>query len=230
MGTCGMIRSQMMFLRDRFLRLVLLGSYIILFVLPGCGGSEGSTNQVFREAYSFYVTDLGPFSVSGPTKPSNKEFLVLQAGEVEISCGRFVGAMFGGGNPETALAAFARQTFANPGWLPGCNKWLLDAGGTNIGERWFYKSTLLVRRDPALSASLTPLQRSVHARELLRYPDNVDRIVQVYHTTNSKDIYILTLSGSPEDVAALEESTTRLLASIKLSSAEVSFGGKSAGN
>ncbi len=173
-----------------------------------------------NDTHSLYILNPGPFEVVGPEYPIPREFLILGAGDVEISCGVFAGGFFESEMAEVEIAEFARETIRNSGWLPGCNRWMLDAGDVTIDDRWFYFTTLLIRRDPELSGRLTLLQRTVHEREFALYPDNTDRIVRVYYALSEKDIYIFTLSGPPEDIVAVEMDVRVLLASARFAASE----------
>jgi len=198
----------------------------VLLISPGiimsCGDREVEEmpDPILNDAYSLYILKPGPFEVIGPEYPSQKEFLVLRADDVELSCGSFPGAHIPVGAVEQELASFARETIQNTNWLPGCTRWQLDAAGVNIGERWYYSVTLLVRRDPEWSAQLTQIARSVHRSELERFVDNTDMIVRQYYTLNERDICIFTLSGSPEDVVVKERAVRRLLSSVRFSAME----------
>jgi hypothetical protein len=84
-----------------------------------------------------------------------------------------------------------------------------------------------VRRDADWTDRLSPLQRLTHTRELARFPVGADRIVRVYYTVRENDIYILTLSGSPEDVVVLEPDVRKLLAGVRLTAGEALEGTRS---
>jgi len=201
---------------------IVVVAVVLLVIFMGSPKESESTPQpILRDQYSLYILDPGPFRVVGPETLSQKEFLVLQAGEVELSCGSYPGAIFAVNAPSSEIAAFASETIKSPNWLPGCHRWLLDASEVTIGDGWFYCTTLLVRRDPEWSRHLSELQRLVHRRELERLPDDVDRIVQVYYTVKEKDIYIFTLTGPPEDVAAAETDTRKLLAGVRLNAGDI---------
>jgi len=203
--------------------LSLLASSLAVSFGAGCKrnvSARPKAQPIFRDANSFYILDPGPFKIIGPESPTDQEFLILRSGTVEISCGRYVGAFLSSGDPVADLEVFARQTVEDPFWLPGCHRWLLDTSEMTIGGRWYFTTTLLVRRDPALSLHLSNLQRLTHSRELGRFPDNEDRIVRLYYAFRDRNIYILTLDGPPEDVAASESDVQNLLAGIRLSAAE----------
>ncbi len=203
----------------------LLLSALVLVFVQGCGGGDESNNgpdPIFRDAFSFYVLDPGPFEVAGPEEPnpSEREFLILRAGEVELNCGRFVGAHIASGAEQADLASFASEVMNSPNWLPGCFKWMLDAGEVVIGGRLYYTITSLVRRDPAMTERMSRFQLLVHEREFDTYPVNEDRIVRIYYALHDRDIYILTLSGPPEDVVTREADTRRVLAGVRFSATE----------
>jgi hypothetical protein len=195
---------------------------VVLAVAVGCHKEkpEEKPAPVFRDEFSFYVLDPGVFEAVDPEYPTEKQFLILRSGDVEISCGIYRGAHVAGGAMEFEIARFATETILDENWLAGCTKWLLDASEVRIEGRWFYVATVLVRRDPERTARLTRIQQVVHRREIERFQDHVDNIVKLYYTVRDRDIYILTLSGSPEDVAAKEMDVRRLLANVRLSATE----------
>jgi len=189
----------------------------------GCGGTgfgAGKPVPILRDAFSFYVLDPGVFQIIGPEQPTEKLFLLLEAGDVEIECARFRGAFLASGAPDADLEMFARVTVEDYQWMPGCRRWLLDGGVYKIGEQWYYVTTLLVRRDPRLSENLTPIQRTRHAGELQRFPDNEDRIVKLFHTFRDRNIYIITVSGPPEAMAAREADLELFLANVRTDPAQ----------
>jgi len=195
---------------------------MILAVAIGCRGEKAEVKPVpvFRDEFSLYVLDPGVFEAVDPEYPNQKEFLILRSGDVEISCGIYRGAHVAGGAVEFEIARFATETILDENWLAGCMRWLLDASEVRIEGRWFYVATVLVRRDPERTARLTRIQQVVHRREIQRFQDHVDDIVKIYYAVRDRDIYILTLSGFPEDVAAKEMDVRRLLASVRLSATE----------
>ncbi len=194
--------------------LIIIGP-VTLISCPG--PDKGSDlNPVFRDEFSFYIIDPGPFEVIDPELPDYKEFLILRAGDVEISCGIFPGVYLAEGAIEAEISSFAMDSIQNTNWLPGVQRWMLDNSAVTIDGRWFYYVTLLARRDPGLTSQLTEFQLLVHRRELDIYPDQTDIIVRIYYTIRDKDLYILTLSGPPEDFAARGRDVRRLLANIRL--------------
>lgn len=198
-------------------------SLVIGMCLSGCGGTGpggGKSEPILRDANSFYVLDPGAFRITGPDQPTEKLFLILKDGDVEVECSRFRGAFLASGAPDADLESFARATIEDSQWMPGCRRWLLDGGVYKIGEQWYYASTLLVRRDPRLSESLSPVQRMRHARELERFPDGEDRILKLFHTFRDRDIYILTASGPPEDMATKQTDLEYLLANVRTDPSE----------
>lgn len=209
----------------RILALKAVVLFLLLSASTGCGsksGEEDKPDPILRDAYSFYVLDPGDFTSIIPPdwQPGAKEFLILQDGEVELSCGGFPGASIPFGVERANIVTFAREYMESPDWLPGCWKFLLDSSEVSIGGRTYYTFTLLVRRDPSATGELTSIQRVVHRRELTRFPLHFDRIVRLYFALNERDIYILILSGPPEDMAAGEVEIRRLLASIRLNATQ----------
>jgi hypothetical protein len=196
-------------------------AFLVIFI---CGCPKGQANEkpesIFRDAYSFYVLDPGPFHAVDPEYPDPREFLILKADDVEISCGVFKGAGTEVQGERLSLSIFANDTIISEGWLPGVSRYLLDGSTITIGEREFYVVTLLVRRDPELTARMDSITRAVHSRELALYPDNEDRIVKLYFSPQDNDVFILTLSGTPEDLAYREPDVRRLFASIKMTASE----------
>ena len=196
----------------------------VIFAGLTCGCPDdhtaGKPEAIFRDAYSLYVLDPGPFVDIEPEYPVAREFLILKAGEVEISCGLFKGAGIEVEGERLALSVFANSTVIDENWLPGVARYLLDGSMVMIGDREYYVTTLLARRDPELTARLDYITLSVHARELDLYPPAEDRIVKQYYTTKGSDIYIFTLSGTPEDIAYREPDIRKLLASVRLSATE----------
>ncbi len=228
---CGRIATRMTgsFTIRNIRRAILKSLAIVLTsVLVGVTGcnpasvEEDKSDPILRDAYSFYVLDPGDFiSINPPDwQPSAKEFLVLQDGEVELSCGGFPGAHIPIGVERANILTFARKYMESSDWLPGCWKFLIDSSEVSIGGRTYYTFTLLVRRDPSATGELTSIQRIVHQRELTRFPLHFDRIVRLYFAVNDRDIYILILSGPPEDMAAGEAEIRRLLASIRLNATQ----------
>jgi hypothetical protein len=206
---------------------------ILVALLPsGCKNKIGAGSKpapVFRDAYSFYILNPGPFKVVGSEGPAEDNFLVLDDGPIELSCGRFAGVYLGSGTPDADLESFSRETVEDSRWMPGCHRWLLGGGEIMIGQRPYYNSTLLIRRDPVLSQHLTGIQRAVHKSELERFADNKDMIVRLYYAVQDKDIYILTLSGEPEEIAARDQDVEDLLANVRLNAAEAVAAGGSTG-
>jgi len=197
--------------------------FILFLLLSGCvGDKKDKPIPVIRDGYSFYVLDPGIFSIIKPDgwSPSQKEFLILEADGVEFSVGRLVGGMFAEDGGKQIVINFAQESMLVSNWLPGCWKFLLDAGEFSVGGRWFYQLTMLVRRDPEMTSRLTNLQLITHARDIERFEMNRDMIVRVYYTVKDRDIYIMTLSGKPQDVAAVEPETRKLLSNIRLSAQE----------
>jgi hypothetical protein len=183
------------------------------------GGSKAE--PIFRDAYSFYILNPGPFVIAGPDVPYNQQFLILKLGDIQMSCGRFAGAFLAtSGTPDAVLEEFAGNTLADSRWLPGCDKWFLEGTQMNIGERWYYITTALVRRNPKQTGYLSGLQKLVHKDEFRRFKDNEDRIVQLYYAFRDRDIYILTLDGTPEDITVAEPDILRLLSSVRLRASE----------
>jgi hypothetical protein len=193
-----------------------------LSISNGCKASAGiKVEPIFRDAWSFYVLDPGPFTISGPETPTNQEFLILESGGVRISCGRFEGAFqAGNGAPDTILEGFSRNTLEDPRWLPGCDRWFLDGSQMNIGERWYYVTSVLARRSAQETEDLSNLQKLVHKAEIERFKDNEDRIVRLYFAFRDKDIYILTVDGTPEDVVNEDPELLKFLASVRLKASE----------
>jgi len=198
--------------------LALIAAFICL-VSCNPNDSNSDLDPVLRDEYSFYIIDPGPFEVIDPASPDFKEFLILKSGGVEISCGIFPGVHISEGAVEEEVSSFAMESVQNTNWLPGVQRWMLDSSAVTIDGRWFYYVTLLVRRDPEWTSQLTELQLIVHRNEIERFPETTDMIVRVYYTIREKDLYILTLSGSPEDIAASERIVRRLLANIRLDAA-----------
>ncbi|MCX6645980.1 MAG: hypothetical protein NTY09_06450 [bacterium] len=204
-------------------------SIIVVFLITSsvifiCGCPKGQADEkpesIFRDAYSFYVLDPGPFEAVDPEYPAPREFLILKADNVEISCGVFKGAGIEVQGERLSLSIFANDTIISEDWLPGVSRYLLDGSSITIGDREFYVATLLVRRDPEMTARMDSITRAVHSREFVLYPNNEDRIVKLYYSPQDKDVCILTLSGTPEDLAYREPDIRRLLASVKLTASE----------
>jgi hypothetical protein len=220
---CGIITLEIAMSRRNLTYLSILILLVLSMGICSCGkkGSRSKVEPIFRDAFSFYVLSPGPFEVTGPDDPIDQEFLVLKSDGVQLSCGRFAGAfLVSGGTPDAVLEEFAASTLQDPGWLPGCDRWFLDGNQMNIGERWYYATTALVRRNPQATEDLSPLQKLVHKAEIERFKDNEDRIVRIYYAFRDKDIYILTLDGTPEDMAASQPDILRLLASVRLKASE----------
>ena len=132
---------------------------ILLAASAGCkhpGKEASKTQPVFRDTYSFYVLDPGPFKVAGPDAPDESQFLILADGEVQLSCGRFQGAYMGSGTPDAELESFARATVEDSSWLPGCNRWLLEGGDRRPRSR------------PALPSLLLPTCMFLKAKRIWR--------------------------------------------------------------
>ena len=89
-----------------------------------------------------------------------------------------------------------------------------------IGQNSYYMQTLLVRRDEEMTLDLGELKLITHKDELDLFPAGEDRIVRVYYAMKGEDIYLLTLSGSPEDIVTSEKEIRNLLASIRFSAAD----------
>ncbi len=202
--------------------------------MAGCIEKEEAKEEpepILRDAYSLYILDRGPFEIVGPEEPIQRQFLILGDGPVEISFGMLRGVHLTSGAIRNDIAMFARESIEDDNWLPGCHRWMLDASEITVDGRWYYFVTLLVRRDPDLTRRLTRIQQVTHAREIQRLGDNIDYIVRVYYTVKDPDVYILTLSAPPEDLAVMEEDVLRLLANIRLSQSEAmsAIGGRQAG-
>lgn len=195
---------------------------LLVLVTTGCPGERSieKTEPIFRDAYLLYILDPGPFVAIDPEYPAPKEFLILQAGDVEISCGVLRGVQFGSDNLEDHVPGFANETMVNENFLPGCSRFLLNTSEVTIGDRWYYYVTLLVRRDPDATRHLDRITHITHEREINRFPPNEDRIVRLYYAVRETNIYIFTLSGTPEDIVYRERDIRTLLASVRLSAIE----------
>lgn len=225
-----------MFIRKITSNAVLLPVLLILsnlvWMAGGCNHgvkNRSKARPIFRDAFSFYILDPGDFEITGPENPTQKEFLNLTSGEINISCGRFPGAFLATGAPEADLESFASNVIIDYMFLPGCHRWFLNGGITNVSERWFYQTSLLVRRSPRLTGYLTRIQKITHQRELEILPENEDRIVVIYYTFHNRDIYIITVAGPPEDLAAKKRDIEKLLGSIRLDPSEALAGAHALG-
>jgi len=203
--------------------------YAVLTFVPA-RNSENIPDPVWNDAHSLYILDPGPFIQVIPENPSPREFLILQHGDVEISCGTYQGAFFNEESGETSLSKFASNTIMNANWLAGCRRYQLDAIEATIGTREYYLVTLLIRRDHNATADLDFITRTVHKREIERFPDDEDRIVRLYYTHSTRpdnpaqgDIYIFTLSGPPENLAVTERSIRKLFASVYLNASDATL-------
>jgi hypothetical protein len=201
---------------------IVLIAMLSLSLSSGCkAAARAKTEPIFRDAYSFYVLDPGPWTIIGPETPSNQEFLDLETDGVQIICGRFQGAfLVGNGAPDAVLEGFSRNTLEDPRWLPGCDRWFLDGSQMNIGERWYYVTTALVRRNAQETEGLSNLQKLVHKAEIEKYKVDEDRIVRLYYAFRDKDIYILTVDGTPEDIVTEDPVLLKLLANVRLKASE----------
>lgn len=195
---------------------------LLIIVTTGCPADRPieKTEPIFRDAYLLYILDPGPFVAIDPEYPASKEFLILLAGDVEISCGVLRGAQFGTDDLEDHVPGFANETIVDENFLPGCSIYVLNTSEVTIGDRWYYYVTLLIRRDPAATRLLDRITLITHEREINRFPPNEDRIVRLYYAVRGTSIYIFTLSGTPEDIVYRERDIRRLLASVRLSAIE----------
>ena len=194
----------------------------IAFFLIGCdeNGDDGKPTPIFLDEYSLYILDAATFVKVGPEFESQKNFLDIKSGEVQISFGKLPGAYLGSASIENQLTQFSRDTNENPQWLLGCHRWLLDVRETTIGDQWYYTNTLLVRRDPSLTKYMNQVQLAVHEKEFSLFPDDEDRILRMYYGIHDDDIYVFTISGSPEEFVAKEAELERVMASIRYTAAD----------
>lgn len=202
--------------------LITAFSILATIIIAGCPGEQMNEKPepILRDAYSLYILEPGPFEALEPEFQTPREFLILKTGGVEISCGIFQGAGFEIQGERLALSIFANESIVNDAWLPGVSRYVLDGSEISMGGREYYCATLLVRRDAEQTALLDNITRAVHAREMGLFPVDEDRIVRLYYTAKESDIYIFTLSGTPEDIAFRERDIRRLLASVRLSATE----------
>lgn len=222
---------------SRFAVILLLCvmSGALLLIPTGCGEAEEEPERepILLDQYNFYILDPGPFEVIEPEYPGQSEFLIFSLDGIEISCGSLLNTFMTEESAETDVALFARETMRTQSWLPGVNRWMLDAEEVTIDGRWFFVVTLLARRDPELTSRLTQIQRITHRREIERFENNVDYIVRLYHTISDSDLHIFTLSGKPEDVVIYETDVRRLLSNFRGSASEATAAleyGESAGD
>ncbi len=198
---------------------IAVGTVIFGFIKRGPVGNAVS-DPILKDEYSLYVLDPGPFEIVGPEDPIQKEFMIMASGDTEIAFGSVPGAYFSEDESENQLTQFGNETIRNSNWLPGCQRWQLEAAEVMIGTNEYYYITLLARRDPEWTGRLESITKLVHEREIERYQPDADMIVRLYYILKDRDIYTFTLSGSPEDVAVLETQIRTLLASVRLSATD----------
>jgi len=224
---CGIIPPQMGCIRVnriKLMRILAVTIQVLLLVTAvSCkdkAGNEDVPEPIWNDTYELYVLDPGPFVELELEFPSTNEFLILQNDGIELSFGKIVGANIETESPKTDLSSYAVDTITNENWLPGVGRWMLEASEIEINNRFFYYVTLLVRRDAEWTEGLTDLQKTIHAREMLRYPEGLDMTVRLYYATHEDIVYIMTLSGTPEDVILHEKETRELISNVRFSAVE----------